>query len=391
MELTILMPCLNEARTVAASVAAARTFLDRLGIQGEVLISDNGSEDGSPELAARAGARVVHACTQGYGAALIEGIAQARGRYVIMGDCDLSYDFTLLDDFLARLRQGDVLVMGNRFAGEKLPGAMPALHRYLGNPVLSFVGRLFFRTNIRDFHCGLRGFNREAMLTLNLVSTGMEFASEMVVKVALARLPISEVPTTLHPDGRDRPPHLRTWRDGWRHLKFLLIFCPRWLFFYPGMTAIVLGLLGFATLANGPLQFSHVGLGIHSFLYMSALIVLGVQWIQMAMLTQWMGFMFGLVPRPGWMEMLRPWINTESGLLAALGCFLGGVIWSLILVLDWSGRGFSALDPTLVMRSAIPAVTLMIVGLQIGAGSMFASALQFCWNSVARQKINAKS
>lgn len=391
MELTILMPCLNEARTVVASVAEARSFLARSGIEGEVLVSDNGSDDGSRELALQAGARVVYARTRGYGAALIEGIAQARGRYVIMGDCDRSYDFAHLDAFVDRLRQGDALVMGNRFAGAKLPGAMPPLHRYLGNPVLSFIGRVFFHTHIRDFHCGLRGFDRKAMLGLNLVSTGMKFASEMVVKVAMARLPISEVPTTLRPDGRDRPPHLRTWRDGWRHLKFLLIFCPRWLFFYPGLVAIMLGLLGFLSLLSGPFQVRHVGLGVHSFLYMSALIVLGVQWVQMAMLTQWMGALFGLVPRPGWIDRLRPWVSTEKGLLVALAGFTSGLVWSAMLLLEWRGSGFSALDPTQVMRSAIPAVTLMIVGLQIGAGSMFASALQFCWSSVAGQKSHGKT
>ncbi|MGQ0833486.1 MAG: glycosyltransferase family 2 protein, partial [Gammaproteobacteria bacterium] len=232
-ELTILMPCLNEAATIGSCIAKARGFLERTGIEGEVLIADNGSEDGSRALAERAGARVVDVTERGYGAALAGGIAAARGRYIIMGDADDSYDFGRLDGFIARLREGYPLVMGNRFRGGIRKGAMPLLHRYLGNPVLSFVGRLLFRTPVGDFHCGLRGFDREAVGSLHLRTTGMEFASELVVKASLAAWRIAEVPTTLSPDGRGRPPHLRSWRDGWRHLRFLLLFSPRWLFLYP--------------------------------------------------------------------------------------------------------------------------------------------------------------
>jgi glycosyltransferase involved in cell wall biosynthesis len=241
LELTILMPCLDEAATVAACVAKARAFLERAGVQGEVLVADNGSRDGSPELAEAAGARVVRVPERGYGAALRAGIRAARGRYVIMGDADDSYDFSRLDGFLARLREGHELVMGNRFRGGIRSGAMPPLHRYLGNPVLSFVGRLFFRTRVGDFHCGLRGFDRAAALALDLRTPGMEFASELVVKAALAGWRIVEVPTTLDPDGRRRPPHLRSWRDGWRHLRFLLLFSPRWLFLYPGAVLLATG------------------------------------------------------------------------------------------------------------------------------------------------------
>ena len=232
-ELTILMPCLNEAATVGACVAAARGFLARAGIQGEVLVADNGSDDGSTEIAAAAGARVIRVPQRGYGHALRAGIEAAAGRYVIMADADASYDFGALEEFVAKLRAGYPLVMGNRLKGGIRPGAMPPLHRYLGNPLLSFIGRLLFRTRVGDFHCGLRGFERSAALGLDLRTPGMEFASELVVKAALAGWRIAEVPTTLHPDGRGRAPHLRSWRDGWRHLRFLLLFSPRWLFLYP--------------------------------------------------------------------------------------------------------------------------------------------------------------
>jgi glycosyltransferase involved in cell wall biosynthesis len=234
VELTVLMPCLNEVRTLPACIGKAQGYFRRAGVAGEVLIADNGSTDGSVELAQSLGARVVHVPQRGYGAALIAGIAAARGRFVIMGDSDDSYDFSNLQPYVDALRGGGQLVMGNRFAGGIKPGAMPPLHRYLGNPVLSFVGRLFFRSPIRDFHCGLRGFDRAAMQALGLQSPGMEFASEMVVKATLWGLRVTEVPTTLSPDGRDRPPHLRSWRDGWRHLRFLLVHAPAWLFMYPG-------------------------------------------------------------------------------------------------------------------------------------------------------------
>jgi len=276
-ELTILMPCLNEAATVGSCVAKARGFLERAGIAGEVLVADNGSEDGSSALAQQAGARVVQVAERGYGAALAAGIAAARGRYVIMGDADDSYDFSRLEPFVDKLRQGYPLVVGNRFKGGIRPGAMPPLHRYLGNPVLSFVGRLFFGAGVGDFHCGLRGFDRAAVRSLDLRTPGMEFASELVVKAALAGWRIAEVPTTLHPDGRGRPPHLRSWRDGWRHLRFLLLFSPRWLFLYPGLVLLVLGVALTTALYFAPLRVFGAGLDIHSMLYASAAALLGMQ------------------------------------------------------------------------------------------------------------------
>lgn len=379
VELTVLMPCLNEARTVAACVEAARRFMAEAGVTGEVLVADNGSTDGSQALARGAGARVVQVPQRGYGAALRAGIGAAAGRYVVMGDADASYDFSALHGFLDSLRRGAQLVMGNRFQGGIAPGAMPPLHRYLGNPVLSFVGRLFFRVDIGDFHCGLRGFSREAMSRLGLVSTGMEFASEMVAKAAIAGLRIEEVPTTLRPDGRDRPPHLRTWRDGWRHLRFLLLFCPRWLFLYPGLALMLVGLGGFA-LSAAELPGS-ASLGIHSLLYMAAATVLGAQMVQLAMLTKWVGIVSGVVPPQSWLHRLAPYLKLENGLLAGLLFILIGVAVSAWLTMDWGIGGFGALDPTRTMRVAIPAVTLMILGAQVAAGSLFAGALSFSWAS----------
>src|SRR5687767_1271913 len=269
-ELTILMPCLDEEATVAKCVTKARRFLERAGIDGEVLVADNGSKDGSRVAAAAAGARVIQVAQRGYGAALIAGIRAARGRYVIMGDADDSYDFANLGAFVEKLRAGYQLVVGNRFKGGILPGAMPLLHRYLGNPVLSFLGRLFFHAKVGDFHCGLRGFDRASTLSLGVSAPGMEFASELVVKAALAGYRIANVPPTLAPDGRGRAPHLRTWRDGWRHLRFLLLFSPRWLFLYPGLLLLTLGMVFTAALCFAPLHILGAGLDIHSLLYASA-------------------------------------------------------------------------------------------------------------------------
>lgn len=389
LELTVLMPCLNEAKTVAACVRAARAYIEESGIDGEVLVADNGSTDGSIDIAQAAGARVVHVPTRGYGAALMAGIDAAHGRYVIMGDADCSYDFSSLGLYVERLRAGADLVMGNRFKGGIEPGAMPVLHRYLGNPVLSFVGRLFFRIKIGDFHCGLRGFSRASILRLGLVTPGMEFASEMVAKAALASLRVEEVPTTLRPDKRGRPPHLRTWRDGWRHLRFLLLFCPRWLFLYPGITMLFFGLLGFLTFLPDVVPLiPHPGLGIHSMLYMAGAIVLGTQLMQLALLTKWMGVMSGVVPVPLWLRRSQPYLSMEVGLIGGAGMLMAGFLWSLAIVYDWSSTGFGALEPTQAMRAVIPAVTLMIVGMQAAAGSFFAAALKMCWPNPAGSQNN---
>lgn len=375
-ELTVLMPCLNEAKTLGSCIAAAQGFVARSGVRGEVLVADNGSDDGSVEIARAAGARVVSVPERGYGAALMGGLDAARGRYVIMGDADESYDFSNLADYLAKLRGGAELVMGNRFQGGIAPGAMPWLHRYVGNPVLSFIGRLFFRTSIGDFHCGLRGVSREAVCNLGLVTPGMEFASEMVAKAALGGLRIDEVPTTLKPDGRGRRPHLRTWRDGWRHLRFLLLFCPRWLFLYPGLVLLASGATGYVALQPS------AGLRVHSLLYMAGAIVLGVQLVQLAVLTKWLGAVSGIVPEPEWLIRSKPLRTVETGVLAGGAMFLLGLLWSLSLAYEWGTTGFGALDPAEGMRAVIPAVLLMIVGMQAVAGALFAGAAELCWRTI---------
>jgi glycosyltransferase involved in cell wall biosynthesis len=387
VELTILMPCLNEARTVGACVREALGYLTRSGVSGEVLVADNGSTDGSRELAEAAGARVVSVPERGYGAALLAGTREARGTYVIMGDADCSYDFGNLDAFVERLRAGARMVMGNRFRGGIEPGAMPFLHRYLGNPVLSFIGRLFFRTPIGDFHCGMRGYHRDSIVSLGLVSTGMEYASEMVAKAALAGVAIEEVPTRLRPDGRDRPPHLRTWRDGWRHLRFLLLFCPRWLFLYPGLALSIGGLIGLVALQppwGGDIQ----DLRVHSMLYMAGATILGVQMLQLAVLTKWVGVLSGIVPAPNWLKRATPFLSLEAGLLLGIGLFLLGLLWSVALVQRWGDAGFGPLLPSEGMRAVIPAVSLMIIGMQAAAGTLFAGAIELAWRT-GRQKRDA--
>lgn len=383
MELTILMPCLNEARTLRKCIEDAQAFIAENNIHGEVLVADNGSIDGSQAIAMEMGARVEIAQQRGYGAALSAGIRAAQGRFVIMGDSDDSYDFSLLEPFIGALRAGNDLVMGNRFRGGIMPGAMPFLHRYLGNPVLSFLGRAFFRTDIGDFHCGLRGFRRDAMLQLNLVSPGMEFASEMVAKSALAGLSIAEVPTTLRPDGRGRPPHLRTWRDGWRHLLFMLLYCPRWLFLFPGLALLIVGVAGYLLIGSGPLVFGNVGLDIHSLLYMAAFCIVGSQLVQFALLTKWIGVVSGIVPRPAWLLHAQRFMNVETGIIAGLTMGAAGFVWSTLLLQGWSNEGYGALLPQQFMRSVIPAITLMVLGIQTIAGTLFAGALLLCWNSGA--------
>ena len=375
------MPCLNEARTIEACTRAARDYLDKAGVTGEVLVADNGSTDESARLAAAAGARVVHVTDRGYGAALMAGIGAAQGRFVIMGDADSSYDFSRLDGYVERLRAGADLVMGNRFQGGIAAGAMPWLHRYLGNPVLSFVGRLFFRTRIGDFHCGLRGFSRDAVRGLGLITPGMEFASEMIAKAALTGLRIEEVPTTLKPDGRDGPSHLRTWRDGWRHLRFLLLFCPRWLFLYPGAALLLAGLAGLGLGLAGVHALGPLSLGVHTLLYLAGATLLGIQFIMFALLTKWLAVLAGLVPEPRWMQRWASSFTIENGLFLGLASFVAGLAWSLWLTIDWGRGGFGPLDPAETMRSAIPAVTLMAAGMQAGIGSFFAGALHFCWRS----------
>ena len=376
IELTILMPCLNEAETLATCIDKANGYLQRSGVDGEVLIADNGSSDGSQEIAREHGARVADIPVKGYGAALMGGMEAARGRYVIMGDADDSYDFTSLDPFVERLRAGDDLVMGNRFRGGIEPGAMPPLHKYLGNPVLTWIGRVLFKSPIRDFHCGLRGFNRQSMIDLELQTTGMEFASEMVVKSTLADRRVSEVPTTLRKDGRSRPPHLRSWRDGWRHLRFLLIFSPRWLFLVPGVIALLIGGIGTLALLFGPTTVAGVGFDVASQVYLSALAVVGYQALLFGILTKMYAEREGFrLPRSRSFAWLAERTSLESLSLVGLALFLIGVGVLIVQVISWGSGGFGELDPRDTLRVAIPGSLLLILGAQTIMAGLFLGIL----------------
>jgi glycosyltransferase involved in cell wall biosynthesis len=375
LELTILMPCLNEAETLAVCIDKAQAYLARSGVVGEVVVADNGSTDGSQDIARAHGARVIDIPVKGYGSALIGGIRGALGRYVIMADSDDSYDFSALDPFVAQLRAGFALVMGNRFKGGIIPGAMPKLHRYLGNPVLTFIGRLFFRSPCGDFHCGLRGFDRQAILGLDLQAPGMEFASEMVVKATLQGLSMTEVGTILHPDGRSRPPHLRSWRDGWRHLRFLLLFSPSWLFLYPGLALLILGLWGMIWLLPAPRHLGGVTLDIHSLLYSAAALLVGAQSVLFWLFAQQYSMREGMLPDdPAFRELIGR-LSLEKGLISGALLIVAGVALGVAALGGWGLGGFGNLAPEQTMRLTIPSATLILLGFQIAYGSFFISVL----------------
>ncbi len=369
------MPCLNEAETVATCVRKARDWLDRNGIQGEVIIADNGSTDGSRQLAEAAGARVVPVAAKGYGSALHGGIMAARGDFIIMGDADDSYDFCNLGPFVEKLREGYQLVMGNRFKGGIAPGAMPPLHYYLGNPVLTGIGRLLFPSPCGDFHCGLRGFNRVAIINLRMQTTGMEFASEMVVKATLAKLRIAEVPTTLSPDGRSRPPHLRSWHDGWRHLRFLLMYSPRWLFLLPGISSFLTGVGIYLWLIPGPKYIGGIEFDIHTLLMASGIIVVGYQAVVFGVLTKVFALTEGLLPEDPLLTRTFRYITLEIGLLAGVFMIFLGLAGAGSAVANWSSIKFGALQPQHTMRLFIPSVTVLILGSQTILASFFLSIL----------------
>jgi glycosyltransferase involved in cell wall biosynthesis len=375
LEVTIVMPCLNEAETLTDCIQKAQQSLRENNIVGEIVVADNGSTDGSQALAENLGARVVHVSDKGYGNALMGGIAAARGRYIIMGDADDSYDFSNLLPFVEKLRDGYDLVMGNRFRGGIKAGAMSASHRYLGNPVLTAIGRLFFQSPCGDFHCGLRGFSKTAVINLDLRTTGMEFASEMVVKATLNKLRIAEVPTILSPDGRNRPPHLRTWRDGWRHLRFLLLYSPRWLFLYPGVLLMLAGLITGVWLLPGPRTIGRVSFDVHTLLYSAMAVLVGFEAIAFALFTKIFAISEGLLPEDQRLNKLFQWITLEVGLV--VGCViiaigLGGSIYALGF---WGEHSFGALNPSQTLRTVIPAVTCLTLGCQIVFSSFFLSVL----------------
>jgi hypothetical protein len=377
VEFTILMPCLNEAETIGACVRKAMGFLSANSIVGEILVADNGSTDGSVEISSNLGARVVHASRKGYGAALQAGIAAARGRYIIMGDADDSYDFSDLSAFVSALREGAQLVMGNRFKGGIAKGAMPFLHRFVGNPALSGLGQLLFNVNTGDFHCGLRGFDAAAIRQLTLVTTGMEFASEMVVRAALAGFKIREVPTTLRPDGRTRAPHIRTWRDGWRHLKFLLMFCPKWLFAVPGLLLMALGLLLAGVLWVGPLPLAPgLELSANAFVAACFMVIAGVQLLTFGVLARYYGAITGMLPsgvRSDWMVKSM----TTDGVVRVAGVLLlGGLLLFGFALARWAEVGFGALTSPHIPRMVEVGLSLVVISLQLGFGAFMIGILQ---------------
>ncbi len=375
MEVSIVMPCLNEAETLAACIEKAHLAIKRGALAAEIIVADNGSTDGSQVIAKELGARVVTVDRKGYGSALIGGINAARGRFVIMGDADDSYDFTAIAPMLEKLRAGSDLVVGNRFAGGIEPGAMPWSHRWVGNPVLSLISRLFFHTPVGDSHCGLRGFRKDAYERMKLRATGMEFASEMVIKASLKGMRIAEVPVKLRPDGRSRPPHLRTWRDGWRHLRFMLLFSPRWLFLYPGLALFVVGMVLSAILLGGPVHVGGLRLDIHTLLVASFLALIGYQLVLFAIFTKIFAIQSGFHQPYPLLDSVSRYVTLEVGLAAGALMVLGGVIALILAVASWGAVGFGTLDPSLTMREVIPAVVLLALGTQTVFASFFISIL----------------
>lgn len=376
IELTILLPCLNEAETLKICIRKAQTFLEENRVRGEVIVSDNGSKDGSQDIAQQCGARVVETPVRGYGAALIHGSLAARGKYIIMADSDDSYDLSNLMPFLQMLRSGHHLVMGNRFEGEVKPGAMPWMNRWVGTPLLSSLGRLFFQCPIGDFNCGIRGFSAEAFRKMSLRTTGMEFASEMIVKATLLKLQIAEVPTTLQPDGRTRPPHLRPWRDGWRHLRFMLLYSPRWLFLYPGLVLMWVGLLVGAWLMPQPRRLAGITLDIHTLFFAAIAVLVGLQAILFAVFSKIFAITEGLLPPDRKMENAFRLFNLEAWLLIGMvlvGLGLGGALHSVAV---WQMQNFGALVPARVMRIVIPSGLSLAMGCQIVLSGFFLSLLR---------------
>ena len=373
--LSVVLPCLDEAETLDVCIRKARTSAAELGLDLEVVVADNGSTDGSQEIARRNGAVVVDVDERGYGAALRAGIEHARADYVIIADADDSYALDDLGPFVGALDAGADLVMGNRFEGGIAPGAMPVLHRVLGNPALSFIGRRLFATDIGDFHCGMRGFRRQAVIDLDLRTTGMEFASEMVVRASLDGLDVREVPTTLRPDGRSREPHLRTWRDGWRHLRFLLLFSPRWLLLLPGLLLFAIGVIGLLVLIPGSVQIGSVEFDIHALLYAHLAVVVGMNTILLACFARVYAVSAGLLSESDGLTRWLERLSLERVLVAGLLLILGGIAGSVVAVVVWGSESFEGLDPSETMRIVIPAVTAVAIGAELVLASFVIGVL----------------
>jgi len=375
IDLSIVMPCLNEAETLAICIRKAHAAIKASGISGEVIVADNGSTDGSLQIAAEEGARIINVPIRGYGAALFAGFEAAYGKYILMADADDSYDFSHLPRFLAALDAGADLVVGNRFQGGIKPGAMPFLHRYLGNPVLSYLGRLLFRIPVGDFHCGIRAFRKDAFLRMNLRTTGMEFASEMIVKSSLLGLRITEVPTTLSPDGRSRAPHLRTWRDGWRHLRFLLLYSPRWLFLYPGLAATIVGFLITIWLLPAQRSIGSVNFDVDTLTCAIGLMLIGVHISVFALSAKVFGIREGFLPDDPKFQRLFIYFKLETGLLVGALFFIAGFIAMVYAVVVWRQASFGNLSPTHMLRLVLPAAASLMLGVEIIFSSFFLSLL----------------
>jgi glycosyltransferase involved in cell wall biosynthesis len=375
IEVSVVMPCLDEVETLERCIRKAQRALRDANIAGEVIIADNGSTDGSVEIAEKMGARVVNVRAKGYGNALMGGISAARGKYVVMGDADDSYDFGHIPRFVERLRQGADVVMGNRFRGGIQKDAMPVLHRYVGNPLLSRIGRLFFHSPVGDFYCGLRGFRKDAYERMGLRTTGMEFATEMVVKSTLLEMRVAEVPTTLSPDGRNRPPHLRTWRDGWRTLRFFMLYSPRWLFLYPGMILMMAGFGMGLWLLPAPRTVGSVTFDAHTLVYAAAFVLLGFQSIAFAVFTKFFALSEGLLPADPTLDKLFRYVTLEVGIAVGVVLTLAGGATSAYALGAWGSKHFGALDYSHTMRLVIPGALLLILGVQTIFASFFLSVL----------------
>lgn len=374
-ELSVVLPCLNEARTLPACIAQIQRAILEHHLDAEIIVADNGSTDGSSAIATSLGARVASVPDRGYGSALMGGIAAARGQYLIMGDADGSYNFDDIPKFLEQLRAGADLVMGNRFRGGIQKGAMPFLHRNLGNPVLSFIGRLFFHAPCGDFHCGLRGFSKQSYQRMDLQTTGMEFASEMVVKASLFGMKIVEVPTTLAPAGRDRPPHLRSWRDGWRHLRFLMMYSPRWSFLYPGLALMTGGTALAFWLLPGPRSVGSITIDIHTLLYAVMAILIGFQAVMFSIFTKVFAVTEKLMPEDARLNWLFRHFRLETGLAAGGLMIAAGIALALYSLFLWDAHHFGPMDPERLVRVVASTIVLFTMGVQICLASFFLSIL----------------
>ncbi len=377
MELSIVMPCLNEAETLERCIRKASDAIQKAQLRGEIIIADNGSTDGSQAIAARCGARVIQVERKGYGAALMAGIEASNARYIIMADSDDSYDLTNIEPFVEKLRQGYQLVSGTRIRGNIMPGAMPPLHRWFGNPALTGLGNLLFGTRLSDYHCGMRGFDRLAVQDLKLQTPGMEFATEMIAKAALHKLSIVEVPITYHPDGRSRAPHLRTWSDGWRHLRFMLLLSPAWIFLYPGLVLTVLGALGMFVLAQGTFVIGSIGLDVHTLLVSGVAVIIGFQILTFWLAARLFAFNIGLLPLPRVLFRVLRGAPLGTGLVLGSGLFILGVLPTLRSLQLWTSVQFGTLDYRVALRLLIPGLVLIALGIQVFFASFVVSLINF--------------